>query len=578
MARGIGAWWLALLWLACCAASGVRAQDAAALPAGGAVPPAVVLESQQKVPVAGLGRHWIDAKGDRSIDSMEVAGDTLPWQQLRPEQQWRLDGSALWIRFDAETRRGKWYLDIASSGVDRVQVFYRDTSGQWVAQQTSDVLPVHAWPVPGRVATFALAGDFGRTVRYWVRIEQDRVDFSAPLVLYEQSSLLMAREREQFLMGAYFGLALMIALAALGNGLLYRDKCFLSYALYVVLLGSAQLARMGVGAQHLWPDALLWNQMASAVLGGTAVAAALWFTKVVTEPARFSRALDLAVWALIAAMLSAVGVDAVVATRGSLGLVLALTVVSIAAILGLIALAWSGGDRGIGLIALGFVPLLVLAMFPVARGMNLIPHSMLTRYGIFIGAMLEMPILYYALSVRNNRRRESELRAAALSHSDTLTGLAHRAGLVQRLKAVLPRAIGQKQTCALLAVRIANIDTIRHDYGQDTVEKALVVAASHLRRAATDIDLAARVGDNEFALLLESPTTAVAASSRAQQLVAEGLRQATALPHSVTLKFHVAVALLPHEDLDAEASLHWVVDALNQMPADTRKLIRSLNF
>ncbi|WP_186510918.1 sensor domain-containing diguanylate cyclase [Caenimonas sedimenti] len=574
------AWWTVLLWLVGGALAATLARDAAA--SSGAVPasPPVVLDATPRVlPLAGLSRYWIDPKGDQTIDGLEVAGDTIPWKLTRTGQQERLDGGqALWIQFDVAARHGRWYLEIPNAGLDRAQLFYRDASGAWAMQQTGDHLPFHAWPVPGRVPTFALDDDPNRTIRYWVRIEHDRVDFSAPLLIYDQATLIAEREREQFLLGAYFGLAAMIALAALGSGVVYRDKCFLSYAVYVFFLGSGQLARLGITGQHLWPDALLWNQMAATVLPGLSTAAALWFMKVVAEPARFSRALDLAVWALIAAMLGAVGVDAVVDTRDSLKLLLALAAVSIAAVAGLIMLAWAAGDKGIRLVALAFLPLLVLALFPIARSMNLIPNSLLTRYGVFIGAMLEMPILYYALSVRSNRRREGELRAAALSHTDALTGLAHRAGMLQRLQTVLARARSQKQSCALLAVRIANIDAILQEFGAATVEKALVVAASHLRRAATDIDLAARMGPNEFALLIESPTSATLAGSRAQQLVADGLRLAPALPGGVTLKFHVAVAMLPHAELDAEESLRWVLDAVNDMPLDTRKLIRTLNF
>ena len=55
-----------------------------------------------------------------------------------------------------------------------------------------------------------------------------------------------------------------------------------------------------------------------------------------------------------------------------------------------------------------------MALFPIARGMNLIPISALTRYGLSIGAALEMPILFYALSLRGSRRREAQVRAAAL--------------------------------------------------------------------------------------------------------------------------------------------------------------------
>jgi len=99
-----------------------------------------------------------------------------------------------------------------------------------------------------------------------------------------------------------------------------------------------------------------------------------------------------------------------------------------------------------------------------------------------------------------------------------------------------------------------------------------------LRRAITDIDLAARIGEHEFAVLLEGPTTTEIALSRAQQMVAGGLRSAPALPPGTTLKFFVTVALLPDRDLDAVGSLKWVQDGVNAMPADSRKLIRPLNF
>ena len=80
------------------------------------------------------------------------------------------------------------------------------------------------------------------------------------------------------------------------------------------------------------------------------------------------------------------------------------------------------------------------------------------------------------------------------------------------------------------------------------------------------------------ALLLEGPTTIENALSRAQQVVAGGLRSAPALPPGTTLKFFVTVAVLPDRDLDAAGSLKWVQDSVNAMPADSRKLIRPLNF
>jgi diguanylate cyclase (GGDEF)-like protein len=224
------------------------------------------------------------------------------------------------------------------------------------------------------------------------------------------------------------------------------------------------------------------------------------------------------------------------------------------------------------------VPVLVMAVFPVARGLNLIPASWLTRYGLSIGAAVEMPILFYALSLRGNRRREAQVRAAALSRNDALTGLAHSRTLLQRLDGAIARARGLKHACALLAVKISNFEAITAEFGRETADRVLVVAASLLRHAITDIDLAARVGDHDFALLLEGPTSTDNALARAQQLVASGLRSSDALPPGTTLKFHITVALLPDKDLDAPGSLKWLLDGVNAIRPEARKLIRPLNF
>lgn len=570
-----------VLWL--CWLAGALAQDvlpAAALRGAQAPAPIRIGSAQPSVPLNWRSRYWIDESGDRTIEEVAARGDTLPWTLREPGDQYRLDDAALWLRFDAVVEAGqRAYLSMGTSGVDRAQLFHQDAAGAWRMQEAGDSRRVSTWPLPGRVPAFELPTRPGEVVSYWLRVEHARVDFASPLALYTQGELLSRREREQFLLGAYFGLAALIAVVAVANAAVYRDRSFAAYALYVSLLAIGQLAYLGVGGQHLWDRWLKWNETATFLLPGVSAAAALWFVKTVTEPARFSRALDLAVWSLIAAVLSAVALDTVLQSRASFGLVMLLTVASMLVVLGLIVLVWvQGEDPDIRLIALGFLPVIVMALPPVLRGLNLIPASLWTRYGISIGAVIEMPILFYALSLRGNRRREAEVRAAALSRNDALTGLAHSRTLMHRLEGALARARNLKHPCALLAVRIANYAAIQEEFGHEAAEKALVVAASHLRRAVSDIDLAARVGEHEFALMLEGPTTVAAAMSRAQQVVASGLRQAEALPSALTLKFHVAVAMLPERDLGAASSLQWARDAAAAMPADARKLIKPINF
>ena len=562
--------WLGLLMAACAGES----------QAPQATPAPLLLSGQNRIiSLDGHARYLIDPDRSLTVERLEAAGDSLPWALRERGRGYRIDGKALWFQFDAINAGGRWFVELGSSGIDRAQFFHRGDDGHLVVQEAGDTRAVPQWPLPGRLPTFELQPQGGKPHRYWVRIEHSRVDFASPLLVYDQSALLASREREQFLLGGYFSLALLIALVSAASAAVYRDRNFATYTAYVVTLAVGQLAYLGVGAQHVWPDWLEWNNVSTSVLPGLSGAAALWFTRTVTDPARYSHALDMLVWAVIGSLVLIVAFDTVNPSRQTLALLVLMTAMALVIVAVLIGLVWlRGEDLHVRLIALGFVPVLVMAIFPILRSFNLIPVSPLTRYGVSMGAALEMPILFYALSLRGSRRREAQVRASALTHNDTLTGLARERTFLQRLGAALERCVTLRHSCVLMGVRIANYDGIAAEFGRDTAERVLVICASLLRKVIGDVDMAARVGDHSFALLVEGPATRSDATSRAQQLVASGLRQSDALPPGLTIKFLVTVALLPERDLDAAASLKSVIDAVASMPPDARKLIRPLNF
>ena len=573
--RLFAAWWLGvLLWL------GAPALAQPAAPAPQAWSAIELSPEQPVVSLAGRSRAWIDPTGFRTADQVEVMAASLPWSVHERGRRYELEDKALWLQFDAAIRGNRqFYLQITSSTVPRAQLFYRSSTGQWVAQEAGTGTAVCAWPVPGRHPTFELAPAGEAPVRYWLRVEQEHVTFAASVRLYESSRLLATRERDQFLLGAYFGLAALILLGALVNAIAHRDRNFAVLAFYVTTLAAGQLAELGLGEQHLWDGWTGWNGIAMFLLPGISSAAGLWFARNVTEPARFSRALDLSVWSVIAALLSAAALDTVLALPSSYMLLMVLTLVGIAVAAGLALMVWRHGeDRQIGLIAAGLVPLLVSELVRALAGLELVTVSPQTRDWLLLGGVIGLPLLFYALSLRSSHRREAQLRASALARDDVLTGIAHERTLLHRLQGAIGRARDLKQHCALLVLKISNFDALADEFGREAADRALVVSASLLRRAATDIDLEARVGDHHFALLLESPTNAENALNRAQELVARGLRPSTALPGGAAVKFHVVVALLPHEQLDAQASLRWLLEAVNAMPPEARKVIRAMNF
>jgi hypothetical protein len=195
-----------------CASSAVAANGAAEIePAGPLSLPPIRPGSADTVNLNRHALYWLDERGARSIDQVEADAEVLNWRLRRRDSQGPIHGGALWIQFEFEAPRGHpWYLEIAAPFHDKVQLFHRDRAGAWVRQEAGTALSVADWSVPGRLPTFRMVDDDPRPVRYWLRIEDDRSDFVAPVVLLREDALHTSREREQFMFGTYLGLATLV--------------------------------------------------------------------------------------------------------------------------------------------------------------------------------------------------------------------------------------------------------------------------------------------------------------------------------------------------------------------------------
>ena len=213
-------------------------------------------------------------------------------------------------------------------------------------------------------------------------------------------------------------------------------------------------------------------------------------------------------------------VDMFFPTQTSFAVVNNLILAAIAALLAVIVLTLREGDLNARWVALGFLPILVATLFPVLRNFGLIASGFFTEYGLILGSAIEMPILFIGLQRRLNQRSEAQGRARALSQTDPLTGLVQRRVFYHRLKGSLMRAKRYNHSCALLVVGVANHRGLLRERGREAAEKALVLAASQLRSLVRDVDTAARVGDQQFALLIEGPTSLQRAQDLATRAVA----------------------------------------------------------
>lgn len=110
-------------------------------------------------------------------------------------------------------------------------------------------------------------------------------------------------------------------------------------------------------------------------------------------------------------------------------------------------------------------------------------------------------IIVVARDITHQKR--SEERALWMAKHDSLTGLANRAVLQDRLDTVLGNSAGDRSS-ALLMLDIDNFKAINDTLGHDAGDRMLATFAARLLAAGDLVQLVARLGGDEFAILVSA--------------------------------------------------------------------------
>ena len=166
----------------------------------------------------------------------------------------------------------------------------------------------------------------------------------------------------------------------------------------------------------------------------------------------------------------------------------------------------------------------------------------LTEYGVRIGVGREISEL---------RRSEQELEHHA--NHDPLTGLANRRRLFHELPLAMAHATRVGGKFALLYVDLDGFKTVNDQGGHDAGDRVLREVAGVMQQGLRQADLVARVGGDEFVVLL--PGCDGGGALRVATDLRRRLQAAPPLAGSFSVDATVGIACYPDDARDAESLL-----------------------
>jgi diguanylate cyclase (GGDEF)-like protein/PAS domain S-box-containing protein len=176
------------------------------------------------------------------------------------------------------------------------------------------------------------------------------------------------------------------------------------------------------------------------------------------------------------------------------------------------------------------------------------------------GAVLGFYML--ANDVTALKRAQEDLRFAAiqlqhdarrlefLAHHDTLTGLPNRAMFHERAREAVAHARRHDKTAAVLFLDLDNFKDVNDSLGHEAGDGLLKVVASRLRACVRGDDFVARIGGDEFCVLLQDIADPREAAAVAQKLVYELGKSCGVGEHQVDSGASIGIACVPQDGQD----------------------------
>jgi hypothetical protein len=330
-----------------------------------------------------------------------------------------LGRSTYWLRFVVanETDGENAILHFANPDVDELDVYRIDAGSPVLIARAGLSQPTGSRLDGGKELVFDLGVPTASSSEVLVRVKSLK-QLRIPLVIRSSKEQLVYDKGKDLAIGLYVGIMLVMALYNLFVYFSTKDKSYLTYVSYILLVCITQINFVGFGNAYLWPEFPWWSVNASLILTLlTAIAASEFlrgFIRLRRTAPKFDKVLPY-FYAYFVVCVTAYmnGSEILGYTMTQIGAGLFATYLLITLIH-----TWRKGSREAGFFLIAWCAFLMGTVVFVLKDIGVLPYTDWSVYAMPIGSAVEGVLLSLALADRINiLRREKEQSQAEALHA-----------------------------------------------------------------------------------------------------------------------------------------------------------------
>ncbi len=236
-----------------------------------------------------------------------------------------------------------------------------------------------------------------------------------PLTVAPPDKLLSVSNLREMLFGLYAGIILVMFIYNLFVYFSVRDKSYLYYVVYILLIGLTQASLKGYTTKYLWPDSIHLNHYSVTILSCLAGIFALEFLKDFLHTKENDPKMHKLSWVIlglfgISMLMNLIGFDQDAFTLMQLTTALG-SVYALAVAIRILRM----GFRPAKFFLIAWSILLVGAIIFVLKDFQVLPYNIFTNYSLQVASILEVVLLSFALADKINifrkEKEQSQLQA-----------------------------------------------------------------------------------------------------------------------------------------------------------------------